>query len=165
MVVEDKSKRVIIRIRGMLVDILVKIVPEVYESFVTVDKKGQQKKLVECLNALYGTMVASLLYYQKFTNSLKEKGFKMNPYDACVWNKQINGKQCTICFHVDDCKISHLSKEVVDHIIEWLRRDYERIFKDGSGKMKVNRGKVHKYLGMSLDFWSTDKLKYPWWIM
>lgn len=81
-----------------MVDILVMIVPEIYESFVTVDKKGQQQILVECLNALYGTMVASLLYYQKFTNSLKEKGFKMNPYDACVWNKQINGKQCTIFF-------------------------------------------------------------------
>jgi len=26
-----------------------------------------------------------------------------------------------------------------------------RVFKDGSGVMKVYRGKVHKYLGMSLD--------------
>jgi hypothetical protein len=42
-VVEDKSKRVIIRIRGMLVDILVKIAPEVYKSYVTVDKKGQKQ--------------------------------------------------------------------------------------------------------------------------
>jgi hypothetical protein len=140
----------------MLVDILVKIAPEVYKSYVTVNKKGEKQILVECLNALYGTMVASLLYYNKFTNSLKEKGFKMNPYDACVWNKNINGKQCTICFHVDDCKISHSSKEVVSEIIEWLRRDYESIFEDGSGKMKVKRGKLHNYLGMDLDF-STDR--------
>jgi hypothetical protein len=69
----------------MLVDILVKIAPEVYKSFVTVDKKGQKQILVKCLNALYGMMVASLLYHQKFTNSLKEKGFKVNPYDACVY--------------------------------------------------------------------------------
>jgi hypothetical protein len=154
--VEDKSKRVIIRIRGMLVDILVKLAPDVYGPYVTVDKKGNKQILVECLNALYGTMVASLLYYQKFTNSLKEKGFKVNPYDACVWNMQIDGKQCTICFHVDDCKISHRSQKVVDDIIEWLRQDYESIFEDGSGKMKVNRGKIHKYLGMTLDF-SVDK--------
>jgi hypothetical protein len=26
------------------------------------------------------------------------------------------------------------------------------IFEDGSGKMKVSRGKIHKYLGMTLDF-------------
>lgn len=59
----------------------------------------------------------------------------MNPYDAGVWN---NGNQCTICFHVDDGKISHLSKKIVNEIIEWLRKDYESFFKDGSGKMKVS---------------------------
>ena len=53
-VVEDKKKRVIIRIRGMLVDILVKIAPEVYKDYVTFDRKGNKQLLVECLNALYG---------------------------------------------------------------------------------------------------------------
>ena len=72
-VVEEKSKRFIIRIRGMLVDMLLKIAPEVCQSYVTIDKKGNKQLLVECLNALYGTMMASLLFYQKFTNSLKEK--------------------------------------------------------------------------------------------
>ena len=86
---------------------LVKIAPNVYESYVTINNKGNKQILVECLNALYGTMVASLLYYQKFTNSLNENGFIKNPYNAGGWNKQIYGKQCTICFHVDDCKISH----------------------------------------------------------
>ena len=69
-VVEDESKRVIIQIRGMLVDILVKIAPDVYKDYASVDKRGNKQLLVECLNALYGTMVASLLYYQKFTMSL-----------------------------------------------------------------------------------------------
>ena len=158
-VVEDKSKRVIVRIRGILVDILVKIAPEVYKDYVSIDRKGQKQILVECLNALYGTMVASLLYYQKFTGTLKKEDFIMNPYDPCVWNKMIQGKQCTICFHVDDCKISHRSKKVVNNVIEWLRKDYESIFEDGSGKMKVNRGKVHKYLGMTLDFTTKGQVK------
>jgi hypothetical protein len=103
--------------------------------------------------------VASLLYYRKFTNSLKKHGYEMNPYDPCVWNKLIDGKQCTICFHVDDCKISHVSSKVLDKTIEWLRRDYESIFEDGSGEMKVHRGKVHKYLGMTLDFSTTHQVK------
>ena len=119
-VVEDKKRRVIIRIRGMLVDMLVKIAPEIYQSYVTTDRKGNKQILVECLNALYGTMVASLLYYEKFTKSLKDQGYKVNPYDACVWNKSIGGKQCTICFHVDDCKILHLIPKVVDKTIKWL---------------------------------------------
>ncbi len=158
-VVEDKKQRVISRIRGMLVDILVKIAPQVYEAYVTTDTKGNKQILVECLNALYGTMVASLLYYEKVTKSLKINGYEMNPYDACVWNKEIDGKQCTICFHVDDCKISHVSNQVVEQTIEWLRRDYESIFEDGSGKMKVSRGKFHKYLGMTLDFTTKGQVK------
>ena len=83
----------------------------------------------------------------------------MNPYDACVWNKEIDGKQCTICFHVADCKISHASNHVVEQMIEWLRLDYESIFEDGSGKMKVSQGKVHKYLGMTLDFTTKGQVK------
>ncbi len=64
----------------------------------------------------------------------------------------MNGKQITICFHVDDCKISHASTKVVDESIDWLPAKYESIFEDGLGEMKVHRGKVHKYLGMSLYF-------------
>ena len=42
--------------------------------------------------------------------------------------------------------------KVNDYTINWLCRDYESIFTDGFGEMKVARGKVHKYLGMRLDF-------------
>ncbi len=37
-------------------------------------------------------------------------------------------------------------------MIDWLQAEYESIFEDGLGEMKVHRGKVRKYLGMSLDF-------------
>jgi hypothetical protein len=117
-----------------------------------VGKKGKKQLLVQCLTALYGTMVASLLYYKKFVKSLKSKGFKLNPYDPCVANKQVNGEQLTVCFQVDNCKISHLTPKVVDKTIEWQLLEYENVFKDGTGQMKVHRGKTHKYLGMSLDF-------------
>ena len=50
----------------MLVNILVKIAPDVYRDYVTTDKNENKQLLVECLNALYGTMVMALLYYQKF---------------------------------------------------------------------------------------------------
>jgi hypothetical protein len=41
---------------------------------------------------------------------------------------------------------------VVDETINWLRAECESIFEDGLGAMKVHRGKIHKYLGMTLDF-------------
>jgi hypothetical protein len=108
--------------------------------------------IVKCQNAIYGTMVASLQYYKKFTKSLIEQGFTLNPYDPCVANKTVEGSQLTICFHVDDCKLSHRSPKSVDDIMDWLRQNYESVFEDGSGKMKVSRGKIHEYLGMTLDF-------------
>jgi hypothetical protein len=57
-----------------------------------------------------------------------------------------------MCFHVDDCKPFHQHPKVIDETIDWLRAEYKSIFEDGSGAMKVYRGKVHKYLGMGLDF-------------
>jgi hypothetical protein len=44
-----------IKIRGILVDILVGITPDVYKSYVLKDKKGSKQLLVQCQNALYGT--------------------------------------------------------------------------------------------------------------
>ena len=141
-----------INIRGVLVDILVEIAPDVSKSHVTTDKKGVKQLLVQCQNALYGTMVASLLYHRKFTKSLTDIGFKIKPYDPCVANKIIEGQQMTICYHVDDCKLSHRRSKVNNMMIKWLRQEYESIFEDGLGNMAVSRGKVHKYLGMTLDY-------------
>ncbi len=119
-IVEDEKDKALICILGPLDDILVSIAPNVYEPYVMVGKKGKEQLLVQCLTALYGTMVALLLCYKKFVKSLKSKGFKLNPYDPCVSNKQVNGEQLTVCFHVDNCKILDLTPKVVDEMIEWL---------------------------------------------
>jgi hypothetical protein len=97
-------------------------------------------------------MVAYLLYYHKFTKSLTSVGFEINPYDPCVANKTLNGTQITICFHVDDCKLSHHSSRANHNIIDWLWQEYESIFVDGLGQMTFSRGRVHKYLRMTLDY-------------
>ncbi len=149
---EDAEHHVVVCIRGPLVDILVSIVPDVYGPYVSTTKTGQKVLIVKCLNAIYGTMVAAPLYYKKFVKSLNSNGFKLNPYNPCVANKIIEGKHITVCFHVDDCKLSHEHPKAIDETIDWLRAEYESIFKDGLGAMEVHRDKVHKYLGMGLDF-------------
>jgi hypothetical protein len=126
-----------------------KVVPRVYGPYVSTNKQGRKQLLVECLNAINGMMVASLLYYRKFTRSLKNQGYTMNPYNPCVWNKMIKKKQITICFHVDDCKVSHKLAQVVDKAIKWLCQDYNSIFEDGSGAMVVHQGLVQRYFGMT----------------
>ena len=97
-------------------------------------------------------MIASLLCYRKIVESLTDIGFSLNPCDPCVANKFVDGNQMTICFHVDDCKVSHIDPKAVDQIVKCLRSKYESIFEDGSGRMNVKRGKIHNHLGMTLDF-------------
>ena len=80
-------------------DLLLKTDQELYGPFVTTDKKGENVIIVQCINAIYGTMVASLLYYKKFVKTLKRTGFQLNSYDPCVANRLLNNKQQTICFH------------------------------------------------------------------
>ncbi len=97
---EDADHSVIVLIRGPLVNILVSIAPDFYGPYVYINKSGQKVLIVECLNTVYGTMVAALLYYKMFVKSLTKQGFKLNLYDGCVANKIVKGKQITICFHV-----------------------------------------------------------------
>jgi hypothetical protein len=65
----------------------------------------------------------------------------------------------TISFHVDDFKLSHRKKTGMDRMNGYLRQEYESIFGDGSGSMTVWRGKIHKYLGMTLDYTVPGQVK------
>ena len=58
----------------------------------------------------------------------------------------------TICYHVDDCKLSNHRRKLNDPMIKWLRQEYESIYEDGSGKITISRGMIHEYLGMTLDY-------------
>ena len=155
---EDDNDKAIMRMRGPLASLMVKIAPNVYGSYIRKNKLGELVLYVHLLNALYGIMKAALLYYRRFVSDIKSIGFELNPYDPCVANKIVRGKQLTLVWHVDDIKISHVKYSVVTRMISWLKSTYERIFEDGSGAMKVSRGKVHDYLGMTLDFTSTGRL-------
>ena len=67
---------------------------------------------VRALNSIYGIMKAALLFCLKFVGDLMRIGFKLNPYDPCVANKTINGKQVTLVWHVDNIQASHVEAEV-----------------------------------------------------
>ena len=52
------------KITGVLVDYLVEIAPEVYADYVVIEK-GKRVLYVEVLRALYGMLIAALLWYKK----------------------------------------------------------------------------------------------------
>ena len=75
----------------------------------------------EAIKVLYGTVDTSKLFFDDLTSFLvKDIGFTANPFDACVANKIIEGKQCTITWHVDNIKTSHKNSNVVTSTIESL---------------------------------------------
>ena len=84
-------------------------------------------------------MIAGLLFYKNFRKTFLREGFLINLYDPCVANKTVNGKQQTICWHVDDCKLSHRDKRVNGRFILVLKEEYKSIFKDGSGQSHITR--------------------------
>ena len=148
---KDNKDKVVLRLRGKLADLLIKTALEICRKHITINRKGETLLYVRALNAIYSIMKAALLFYQKFVGDLMTIGFDLNPYDPCVANNTINGKQLTLVWHVNYKKASHVEAKVVTRMDTWLRKTCERIFKDGSGKMKLCRGKIHDYLGMNLD--------------
>ncbi len=58
---EDAEHRVTVCISGPLVDVLVSIALDVYGPYVSTTQTGQKALILECLNTVYGTMVAALL--------------------------------------------------------------------------------------------------------
>ena len=149
---DDNSNKVLMRLCGKLAKLMVKVAPEIYSKYVSVDSKGELVLYVHLLNVLYGIMKAALLYYERFVHDIMAIGFKLKLYDPCVANKIVHGKQLTITWHVDDLKVSHKKYQVVSHMVKWLKAKYEQLFKDGSGAMMITRGKIHDYLSMQLDF-------------
>ena len=107
---------VIMKIVGDDVDIFCELRPD-FKEFVVMEK-GRKVLYVQLYKALYGCVKSALLWYEMFTEHLVDMGFEVNPYDMCVANAMIDGKQCTITWYVDDTKISHKDPKLVDNIIE-----------------------------------------------
>jgi hypothetical protein len=97
---------------------------------------------------------AALLWYKKFRHELEQEGFKFNPpYDPCVENREKNGSQQTLLFHVDNLKSSHKNPKVNDKFEHWLQSNYGQ-----HGKVVHHCGKVHEYLGMEIDYTEKGKV-------
>ena len=69
----------------------------------------------------------------------------MNPKDQCVFNKDHNGDQVTVTFHVDDLLITSINEESIDELISNLSKDFEC-------ELVAKSGPEVSYLGMTLDF-------------
>jgi hypothetical protein len=62
-------------------------------------------------------------------------------------NKIVEGTQLTVAWHVGDLKVSHVQSSVVDQFIADMEGEFGK-----ETPLNKSRGKVHDYLGMTLDF-------------
>jgi hypothetical protein len=142
----DLDKTVHMRLDGAMAELLLRIDPKLYWKYLT--QVGKKKVMyVELNKALYGTLDASLLFWKKLSKTLEDWGYERNPYDWCVMNKMINGKQCTVLWHVDDLKMSHVDSKVIDRLLEDIDEEYGK-----EAPITKTIGKVHDYLGMTIDY-------------
>lgn len=145
------DEKVHVSMRDEFAELFIKLKPDLYSQFVTMEN-GKPDIYLQLNKVLYGTLQVALMFWRNLSNTLKEWGIVTNPYDQCVANKLFNGHQCTLLWHVNDMKISHVNKSVVSSVICDLNKKYGTIT-----PLSVNRGKIHDYLGMTIDFSKNKK--------
>ena len=136
-----------IKFTGIMVDMMCEIDPS-YKDKVIWSKDGKHKVLYgELVKAVYGTLLAAIIFYEKLSKYLREQGFVVNKYNECTFNKIVNGQQLKVQFHVDDLKSSHRDSKVLDEFLVELRKEFGK-----EDKLTKNRGNIHEYLGMTIDY-------------
>jgi len=150
----DMNECIHMIMEGTVAEHMAKLELTIYRKYIWHDRKGKPMLYIRLKKALYGTLQAALLFWQLLSDTLVSWGFTINPYDQCMANKQINGKQCTIVWHVDDLKISHVSEDVVEGIIAHLNKKFGK-----ESPLTTSRGKVLEYLGLTLDYSQKGKVK------
>ena len=137
---QTEGRTVLLKLKDDFVDSVCSVNEEFTPHIVY---EGKAKVLyMKVLRAIYDCLESAMLWYNLYVTTLKGMGFELNPYDLCVANKIINGKQCTIVWYVDDNKISHEDPAIVDTIIQELTTHF--------GELSITRGKEHTFLGINI---------------
>jgi hypothetical protein len=148
----DVDEVVHVKLEGPLAELLAKVDPKLYNKYLC-EEKGKSVMYVQLQKALYGTLSASLLFWKDLSGHLKKEGYVANPYDSCVMNKTVNGKQSTVLWHVDDLKISHVEGSANESVLDALNMRYGK-----ETPLTVTRGDLHDYLGMTIDYSTKGKV-------
>ena len=117
---------------GIMIDMICEIDP-------SWNKDGKKKYLYgELIKAVYGNLLAAVIFYNKLTQHLKNQGFEMNKYHKCTFNKMVNGDELIVQFHVDNLKASHKDKKVLDDFMHKLTKQF-----GNEAELSETTGKVH----------------------
>ena len=94
---------VLVKLINEEVDIMCDVNP-IFRDYVV--QEGKNRVLYMQLNkALYGCLKSAIIWYDTDITTLKDMGFKINPYDPCVANKMIEGTMCMLTIIRSSTKI------------------------------------------------------------
>ena len=68
-------------------------------------------------------------------------------------NKIVENKLCTILWYVENLKMSYVDPDIVSSVLSDIGAEYEKI-----AKITIMQGKIHKYLGMNIEFSSPGNI-------
>ena len=83
-----EDKLVLLKLKGQFAEMMCDINSEYRNK---VQKNGKKVKVLymRVIRAIYGCIEAALQWYILFTQTLKDMGFKLNPYDKCILANRI----------------------------------------------------------------------------
>jgi hypothetical protein len=130
-----------IRLSKEAVEILLTLFPE---FIIYVENNGTM--ICEVNQALYGLIESNQLWYLLLKKDLESIGYKVSPYDKCVFTKTIEYDnkiyRSTICLHVDDMLHTFNLKESGKELNEFLIKKYNDI--------TLQTGDSISYVGMQI---------------
>jgi hypothetical protein len=95
-----------------------------------------------------------MLFWKDLSGHRYAEGFRANPYDSWVMNKVVEGMQCTVLWHVDDLKVSHVHSTVIEAVLGRLNNWYGQ-----ETPLTVTQGDIHDSFGMTIDYGTAGKVK------
>jgi len=147
----DIDDLVHVKFESTLAELLIKVDTKLYRKYMTTKSFCKPKKVlyVELAKALYSTLQGALLFWKNLSSFLTtEIRLKLNLYNSLVANKTINRKECTVLWYCNNLKNSHMDEKVLEKIARKLDRKYST----KEAPLTVNRGSVHEYTGITIDY-------------
>jgi hypothetical protein len=143
----DISKqKILMELDPVVSSILIQIDPT-YEKYL----RANGTIVVMLRKALYGCIESAKLWYDLLSSNLISAGYTSNPLDKCIFNKMVNGKQCTIVVYVDDLFVTCTDQDMIQEVEDLLRAQFRDI--------TIHDGLIHSYLGMTWDFSAPGEVK------
>ena len=147
-------------IEKMLTTLLIHEYPEL-EPY----RRSDGTLVVQLLKALYGTLIASKLWFDKLSGVLTRLGFVANELDTCVMNKTIKGNQLTVVIFVDDILATSKDGESLTWLIDALAKEFDHV-KGGIQTdfsylgMHVKNKTADRVVEVSMEGYEDELLKY-----